>query len=54
VCQYVREKSIDLIVMTTHGRSGISRLVYGSVAEHILHNAKIPVLLVRALRTGNP
>jgi nucleotide-binding universal stress UspA family protein len=54
VCQYVQEKGIDLIVMTTHGRSGISKFVYGSVAEHILHNAKIPVLLVRANRAGQP
>ncbi|MFA6665536.1 MAG: universal stress protein [Armatimonadota bacterium] len=50
ICQYVQEKNIELIVMTTHGRSGLSRLVYGSVAENILRNAKIPVLLIRIHR----
>lgn len=38
----------DLIVMATHGRSGLGRWVYGSVADHVLRHATIPVLLVRA------
>jgi nucleotide-binding universal stress UspA family protein len=37
----------DLIVMGTHGRSGIGRAVLGSVAESLLRAAKLPVLLVR-------
>lgn len=37
----------DLIVMSTHGRSGFSRAVLGSVAEQVLHMAPVPVLLVR-------
>jgi nucleotide-binding universal stress UspA family protein len=37
----------DLIVMGTHGRIAIARLVLGSVAEGVLHNAPVPVLLVR-------
>nr|HMQ55592.1 universal stress protein [Anaerolineae bacterium] len=40
--------SIDLIVMATHGRTGLKRLVYGSVAEAVLHKADVPILLVRA------
>lgn len=36
----------DLIVMSTHGRSGFSRLLYGSVAEAVLRGARQPVLLV--------
>lgn len=39
--------SIDLIAMTTHGRSGISRLIFGSVAEDVLRHATVPVLLLR-------
>ncbi|MDZ4246745.1 MAG: universal stress protein [Dehalococcoidia bacterium] len=39
---------IDLIGMSTHGRTGISRWFYGSVAGRILNNAAAPVLLVRA------
>ena len=38
----------DLIVMTTHGRSGVFRFLYGSVAEGVLARAKVPVMLVRA------
>lgn len=37
----------DLIVMGTHGRSGINRLMLGSVTEHVLREASIPVLAVR-------
>ncbi len=36
-----------LIVMATHGRSGVQRVVYGSVAEQILRSSTIPILLVR-------
>lgn len=39
---------IDLIAMSTHGRSGISRWVLGSVAEKVLYSAEVPVLVVRA------
>jgi nucleotide-binding universal stress UspA family protein len=38
----------DLIVMTTHGRTGLSRTIFGSVADEVVHSVKIPVLLVSA------
>jgi nucleotide-binding universal stress UspA family protein len=38
----------DLIVMGSHGRSGIEKLVLGSVAQKVLSNSKVPVLLMRA------
>ncbi len=38
---------VDLIAMSTHGRSGISRLVSGSVADEVVREAGIPVLLVK-------
>jgi nucleotide-binding universal stress UspA family protein len=38
----------DLIVMTTHGRSGLGRLVLGSVAEAVLRGTTTPILLLRA------
>lgn len=41
----------DLIVLGTHGRRGVGRVVMGSSAEHILRNARVPVLLVRAPET---
>jgi nucleotide-binding universal stress UspA family protein len=41
------ETSADLIAMGTHGRSGVNRLMLGSVAERVLRGSKIPVLTVR-------
>lgn len=38
----------DLIVIGTHGRSGLSRLLLGSIAEGVVREASVPVLLVRA------
>jgi nucleotide-binding universal stress UspA family protein len=38
----------DLIVMSTHGRSGLGRMVYGSVADQVLRHAEVPVLVVPA------
>jgi nucleotide-binding universal stress UspA family protein len=37
----------DVIAMTTHGRSGVTRFVMGSIADKVLHDAKIPVFVVR-------
>lgn len=41
------ETAVDLIAMSTHGRSGIQRWVFGSTADKILHGANTPLLLVR-------
>jgi nucleotide-binding universal stress UspA family protein len=48
VIEHERECGCDLVVMSTHGRSGIGRWVYGSVADRILRGGSIPVLLVRS------
>ena len=50
---YSEANDIDLILMATHGRSGISRWVRGSVADRILRASRVPVLLVRAPGTMN-
>jgi hypothetical protein len=42
-----KEWQADLIVMGTHGRTGLLHLVMGSVAEHIVRHATVPVLVVR-------
>lgn len=47
VCSDAKLWGADLIVMGTHGRRGIRRLVLGSEAEAVVHETKIPVLLVR-------
>ena len=47
VCAQVRESGADLIVIGTHGRRGIGRLLMGSDAEQVLRVAPVPVLLIR-------
>ncbi|HZQ05337.1 MAG TPA: universal stress protein [Anaerolineae bacterium] len=42
-----QELNVDLIAMSTHGRTGLARLVMGSVADQIVRHAEVPVLLVR-------
>ena len=42
----------DLIVMTSHGRGGIGRLVFGSVTDHVVRHATTPVMVVRAAESG--
>ncbi len=42
-----RECGADLIAMSTHGRSGLGRLVLGSVADQVVRTAGLPVLLIR-------
>jgi len=46
ILDYGRKYDVDLIVMSTHGRSGISRFFFGSVAEKVSRHSPIPVLLV--------
>jgi nucleotide-binding universal stress UspA family protein len=46
--QIADESNVDLIVMTTHGRSGITRFLIGSVADNVIRTADRPLLLVRA------
>jgi nucleotide-binding universal stress UspA family protein len=48
IADYAEKNGVDLIVIATHGRSGISRWVYGSVADKVLRSACVPVLMVRA------
>jgi len=48
IIDYAHSQPIDLIVMATHGRSGLQRWVYGSVADKVLRGADVPVLLIRA------
>jgi len=45
--RYAREQGIDLIVLSTHGRTGLAHAILGSVAESIVRTAPCPVLTVR-------
>ena len=48
ILDHARSLAVDVIVMSTHGRGGVSRWVYGSVADRVLQAAPCPVLLIRA------
>ena len=47
IIQFAKDKNIDLIVMGTHGRSGLAHVLMGSVAEKVVRKAPCPVLTVR-------
>lgn len=49
IVEVARELGCDLIVMPSHGRKGLSRLLLGSVAERVLRLASCPVLVIRGL-----
>jgi nucleotide-binding universal stress UspA family protein len=47
ILEELEQRPVDLIVLTTHGRSGLSRFLMGSVAEKVARHAPCPVFLVR-------
>ena len=46
ILKYSKEANVDLIVMSTHGRSGLSRFIAGSVARKVIDHSAVPVLIV--------
>jgi nucleotide-binding universal stress UspA family protein len=47
ILEYVAEHDVDLVVMGTHGRSGVERALLGSVADRVVRTADVPVVTVR-------
>jgi nucleotide-binding universal stress UspA family protein len=47
IIEQAKENNVDLIVMGTHGRAGLDRILFGSVAEKVVKTSTIPVLTVR-------
>ncbi len=47
ITSYAEEHDVDLIVMATHGHTGLSHILLGSVAEKVIHHASCPVLTTR-------
>ena len=46
IIAYVKEHSINLVVMSTHGHGGLRRLLMGSVTDRVVHSCDVPVLVV--------
>ena len=49
ILNYNREHAIDMVIMGTHGRKGLDRVIFGSVAERVIKHAHIPVLVINPL-----
>jgi nucleotide-binding universal stress UspA family protein len=54
ICWFAEHGQCDLIVMGTHGRTGLSHLFLGSVAEYVVRHARCPVMTVRLQPAGQP
>ncbi|MCJ8499535.1 universal stress protein [Desulfatitalea alkaliphila] len=50
--EFADKKGVDVIIIATHGRSGASRWLMGSIADKLIRSAKIPVFIVRAPVAG--
>lgn len=48
ILEYARNEEMDLVVLATHGRRGVQRMLLGSVAEDVVRSAPCPVLTVKA------
>ena len=47
IARYVQNHDINMIAMTTHGRTGLTRLVFGSVAQYLMTHLDVPIMIVR-------
>ena len=47
IVDYAKDQDIDLIAMATQGYTGLKRVMFGSVALRVLHDADTPILLIR-------
>ena len=50
ILKYVEAEKIDLIIMGTHGRKGLERIIFGSVAERVIKMSPVPVMSVNPFR----
>jgi nucleotide-binding universal stress UspA family protein len=53
IVNFVESKGIDLVIMGTHGRMGLDKVIFGSVAERVVKTARGPVLLINPYREPN-
>ncbi len=53
IVRFAKEEKIDLIIMATHGRSGLEKILIGSVAERVVRTSTIPVLTLKPEKISN-
>lgn len=47
ICDYINDEDVDLVVMSSHGRTGIGRFIFGSVARQVMEGVRVPVMIIR-------
>ncbi len=47
IVKYAKDNNVDLIIIASHGHTGINKMMLGSVALEVLHDSHVPVLLIR-------
>ena len=52
ILNYIEDHHIDLVIMGTHGRKGMDKIIFGSVAERVLKASPVPVMVVNPYKTG--
>jgi len=52
IINYIEDQRIDLVIMGTHGRKGMDKIIFGSVAERVLKTSPVPVMVVNPYKTG--
>ena len=52
IVKTVEKEKIDLVIMGTHGRKGMDKIIFGSVAERVVKTSPVPVMVVNPYRTG--
>ena len=51
IIEYIGDQQIDLVIMGTHGRKGMDKIIFGSVAERVLKTSPVPVMVVNPYMT---
>jgi len=52
ILDFIEAKGIDLVIMGTHGRKGLNRMLFGSVARRVSQDSPVPVLLINPFRAS--
>ena len=54
IVDYVGRHNMDMVIMGTHGRKGLDRVIFGSVAERVIKTSPVPVLVMNPFRDEKP
>lgn len=52
ILKYIQTEGIDLLIMGTHGRKGLDRIIFGSVAEQVVKSSTVPVFMVNPYKVS--